>query len=83
MITVSMSADERALSYSVLAAHAYTITGQADLQHIARIRSKLDKGTERVSFTNKEANVLMDALANEDRDDKGAGLAERLTGRHA
>lgn len=80
MITVTMSADERALSYNVLAAHAYTFTGQADVSHIARIRSKLDKGTDTVSFTDKEANVLMDALANEGHDE-GGDLAERLTGR--
>jgi hypothetical protein len=50
--------------------------------YIAEIKVKLNEASEAkpVRFTNKEANVLMDAL-NESEDDAAETLSEKLTGR--
>lgn len=81
MVKVTMTADERAVSYAVLRAHGLTSYGAQSAKFIQSIRLKLDKGTSDVALTDKEANVLMDAIAEHDDDESGADLAERLTGR--
>lgn len=81
MVTVPITDDERELSYKVLELHSKTSYGQSSLKAIETIRAKLGTGGARVAFTNKEANVLMDAIAEYDLDERGDELSERLTGR--
>jgi hypothetical protein len=60
------------------AAHGYHPSDVRDLYALGKIRQKLSAGTW--SFTDKEANVLMDALAESDSGD-AESLFEKLTGR--
>lgn len=76
MITVTPTPGEREIA--ARAAHAYHPSDVRDLYALGKIRTKLASGQS--SFTNKEANVLMDALVEVDEDDAET-LFEKLTGR--
>jgi hypothetical protein len=78
VIRVAITQEEHTLASKVLDTYARMTEADLAVRDIASIRRKLVVGN--VSFTNKEANVLMDAL-NESDENLAGELSERLTGR--
>jgi hypothetical protein len=84
MIRATISSREHAVALREIASYISTPEAASRVPDLWRIRAKLEAipladGQARISLTNREANALMDALA--ESDDDVEDLSEKLTGR--